>query len=209
MARSRIKCSACKKRIPDYEPDLILCDLENEAPSRYFHTRCGEAAYAAVTENPSARAHPDAGGDHELFVWVTTVKDAVCKGIEAPRVEYEPRPYESPRRPTTPPADAAERVLFSPFEDFDALTQKILLVAEEIAGPYGRLLRLIGDCHAVLDGPLYRHQYRGASYKQLAAIAHVAGMKKPERIRWYRLAESLPLPQRHAGHILSKLKGGA
>lgn len=29
-----------------------------------------------------ACAHPDAGGDHELFVWVTTVKEAVCGGIE-------------------------------------------------------------------------------------------------------------------------------
>lgn len=54
MSRSRIKCSACKKRIPDHEPDLILRDLENPAPARYFHTRCGEAAYTAVTENPSA-----------------------------------------------------------------------------------------------------------------------------------------------------------
>jgi hypothetical protein len=54
MSRSRIKCNACKKRIPDHEPDLILRDLENEAPPRYFHTRCGEAAYTAVTENLSA-----------------------------------------------------------------------------------------------------------------------------------------------------------
>jgi hypothetical protein len=54
MARSRIKCSACKKRIPDHEPDLILRDLENGGRPRYFHTRCGEAAYATVTENPSA-----------------------------------------------------------------------------------------------------------------------------------------------------------
>ncbi len=51
---SKVRCAACKKRIPDHEPDLILRDLENEAPPRYFHTRCGEAAYTAVTENPSA-----------------------------------------------------------------------------------------------------------------------------------------------------------
>ncbi len=52
--RSKIRCSACKKRIPDHEPDLVLRDLEGAIKPRYFHTRCGEAAYTAVTENPSA-----------------------------------------------------------------------------------------------------------------------------------------------------------
>lgn len=54
MSRSRIKCAACKKRIPDHEPDLILQDLENEGRLRYFHTRCGDAAYKAAAEKPSA-----------------------------------------------------------------------------------------------------------------------------------------------------------
>ncbi|MDP9480835.1 MAG: hypothetical protein M3R38_35090 [Actinomycetota bacterium] len=158
-----------------------------------------------------ARAHPDTGGDHELFVWVTTVKDAVCKGIEAPRVEREPRPYdESPRRPTTSSrADAAERVPFHQFEDFHTLTKLVLSAAEEVPWLYGRLLRLVDGCRAFEDGPLYHQQCRGATYRQLAAIAHEVGMTKPERIRWYRLAESLPLSQRHAGHILTRLKGGA
>jgi hypothetical protein len=31
-------------------------------------------------------------------------------------------------------------------------------------------------------------------------------MTKAERIGWYRVAEDLPLSNRHAGHILSKLK---
>ncbi len=54
MSRSRIKCAACKKRIPDHEPDLILRNLEDaKRRPRYFHTRCGEAAYAAVMESPS------------------------------------------------------------------------------------------------------------------------------------------------------------
>ena len=32
-----------------------------------------------------ARLHPDAGGDHELFVFASTVKDAVCDK-EPPRI---------------------------------------------------------------------------------------------------------------------------
>ncbi|MDP9477884.1 MAG: hypothetical protein M3R38_19745 [Actinomycetota bacterium] len=156
-----------------------------------------------------ARTHPDAGGDHELFIWAAALKDAVCKGIEAPRVEREPRPYdESPRRPPTSRADAAERVPFY-LEDFRDLTRRVLAAAGEVPWLYGRLLRIVNDCHAVEDGPLYPQQYRGATYRQLAAIAHEAGMTKPERQKWYRLAESLPLSQRHAGHILTSLKGGA
>ncbi len=54
MSRSRVKCAACKKRIPDHEPDLILQDLDNGGRLRYFHTRCGDAAYTAAAEKPSA-----------------------------------------------------------------------------------------------------------------------------------------------------------
>ena len=51
--RSKIKCASCKKRIPDHEPDIILRDLENGGRARYFHTRCGEAAYTAAMDEPS------------------------------------------------------------------------------------------------------------------------------------------------------------
>ncbi|MDP9474797.1 MAG: hypothetical protein M3R38_03755 [Actinomycetota bacterium] len=50
---STIRCAACKERIPDHEPDLVLRDLDNGGRARYYHTRCGGAAYAAVTERPS------------------------------------------------------------------------------------------------------------------------------------------------------------
>jgi hypothetical protein len=53
MSRSRIKCAACKRRIPAHEPDLILQDLDGGRP-RFFHTRCGDAAYAAAAEKPGA-----------------------------------------------------------------------------------------------------------------------------------------------------------
>jgi len=43
-----IRCAACEKRIRAHEPDLILQNLDG-GPQRFFHTRCGGAAYAAVT----------------------------------------------------------------------------------------------------------------------------------------------------------------
>ena len=41
-----------------------------------------------------ARLHPDAGGDHELFVFASTVKDSVC-GKQ--RLEDKPVTYARPR----------------------------------------------------------------------------------------------------------------
>ena len=48
-----IRCAACQKRIRGHEPDLILQDLSG-GPQRFFHTRCGGAAYAEVAEKLGA-----------------------------------------------------------------------------------------------------------------------------------------------------------
>jgi hypothetical protein len=53
VSRSKIRCSACKKRIPDHEPDVVLRRLEGGI-RRYYHTRCTEAALELVTEVPGA-----------------------------------------------------------------------------------------------------------------------------------------------------------
>jgi hypothetical protein len=53
MSRSGIRCSACRKRILGHEPDLILQNLHAGAQPRYYHMRCGGAAYAAAREMPS------------------------------------------------------------------------------------------------------------------------------------------------------------
>ncbi len=51
-----IRCVACQKRIRAHEPDLVLQDLDG-GKKRYFHTRCGRAAYAAVAENLGGSAY--------------------------------------------------------------------------------------------------------------------------------------------------------
>jgi hypothetical protein len=93
--------------------------------------------------------------------------------------------------------------------DFAALTRRALEMAQEAPEPYAALLGLLSDCSSG-DGPqLVREQERGASYRRLAAIGDLVGMNKSARIRWYRIAESVPLCDRHAGHLLDKLKGAA
>src|SRR5215210_3802512 len=151
--------------------------------------------------------HPDAGGDHDLFVWVRELQDYVAGD------RIEPLPQEvrrdPPRHPTSSAGDRVDYTeAFDRADNFGVLTRAAVMYADEVGAPYARLLRLLEDCYSAGPGDvtLHRAQHQGATYRQLAAIAHRAGMSKPERVRWYRVAEAIPLSQRHAGHILSRLQ---
>ena len=146
-----------------------------------------------------SRVHPDAGGDHELFIWTVATWDAVCGGeleAEIPRVE----------RWAISTQGTGERVPFDEDASLEVLTDRATAMAEAVAEPYGFLLRQVADCELAEEEPLRDQQRCGASFKSLAAIGHRVGMTKAERIQWYRIAEAVPLSQRHAGHILSRLK---
>jgi hypothetical protein len=146
-----------------------------------------------------ARTHPDVGGDHDLFIWTMGTRDVVCGsevGSEIPRRE----------RPTS---SVGERIPFDEDAFLEVLTDRAIAMAEAVAEPYGYLLRQVADCYPAEDGPLYDQQRRGASYRSLAAIGHRVGMTKAERVQWYRIAEAIPLSQRHVGQILSKLQKAA
>ena len=148
-----------------------------------------------------ARTHPDAGGDHELFIWTGAVKDAVCGG--GLRVESKPPPRASELRPPSPPPDDKPRISYPPGTDFEE-GMRVALRMVDNDKLYGDVLSLLVDCYPLEH--LAYEQDRGASYKRLAAIAHTWGMSKEERVGWYRVAEEIPLFDRHAGHLLSKLK---
>jgi hypothetical protein len=144
-----------------------------------------------------SRAHPDAGGSHELFIWTGAVRDLVCgQGLSPHSAQggnvTEPRSYEDPAR-----------VPYPPESDFAALTARALAMAEEAGGVHGALLEMLTDCYPLAC--LVHEQERGASYKRLAAAGHMVGMTKAARVRWYRIAEAVPLSDRHVGHILARL----
>jgi hypothetical protein len=155
-----------------------------------------------------ARAHPDAGGTHELFIWAGAVRDVVCSLSLHDVVMPEPEDHPSRRRDGST-SGAAERVPFDPFADLEVVTDRAVTMAAAVAEPYGYLLRQVADCYPASEGPLHDQQRRGASYKSLAAIGHRVGMTKAERVQWYSIAEAVPLSQRHVGHILSKLQKAA
>jgi hypothetical protein len=145
-----------------------------------------------------ARTHPDSGGSHELFIWTGALLDVVCNSNVAAGGNIPPYP--------SPHDDAKPRVPYSIGADFEEVTREALRMVEELGELhlYGSLLNLLADVEPVEH--YAPQQQRGASYKQLGAIGHACGMSGPERSGWYRCAESIPLSDRHAGHILSKLK---
>lgn len=151
-----------------------------------------------------ARAHPDAGGDHNLFIWLGNVEDLVCGSTlrSRPEPKSRPKPHSEPYR--QPHGEEPARVPYPSGMSFRETTKRALQQATSRADAYGRLLSLLEDCYP-LDH-FWREQERGASYKRLAAIGHMAGMDVAERSGWYRVAEEIPLSDRHAGHILKRLK---
>ncbi len=141
-----------------------------------------------------ARAHPDAGGSHELFVWTGVVRNLVCARVAEPPAPSLPEPAASP---------SPDRVPWSGAYDFQEVTRTALRYAS-LGEPYASLLSLLADCQPLEH--LSAQQNRGASYRQLAAVGHAWGMTKPERVAWYRVAEDLALTDRHASHLLGRLK---
>ncbi len=147
-----------------------------------------------------ARAHPDGGGSHDLFIWCDHLRELVCAGG-----------FDGGGRPHGTGAQriggetTRERIPFSWARSFAALTERAIKLADEVGEPYAGLLRMLEDCEPAYIGTALLQQQAGATYKQLALIAHRAGLTDKQRRDWYGVVESIPLSQRHAGHLISKL----
>lgn len=144
-------------------------------------------------------AHRDTGGSDELFIWARELQEVVCSG----RLQTERPQLAPPREPRREQSSEPGRVPFNR-ADFADLTRRAVELADEVDTRYARILLMLRNCR---PSPAHQVQERrGASYKMLAAIGHEDGMNKRERSAWYRIAETIPLADRHAGHILSRLK---
>jgi hypothetical protein len=157
----------------------------------------------AMWRKEMALHHPDRGGDHESFIWIQAVRDFVCERVSGgAESSVHPSAGRTQSRPEPSPVDP-DRIPWSGAYDFQEVTRMALLYAA-LDKPYAPLLSLLADCQP-LDYMVCQ-QSRGASYRQLAAIGHAWGMIKRERVAWYRAAEDLALTDRHASHLLGRLK---
>ncbi len=99
----------------------------------------------------AACTHPDAGGDGDLFIWVGSVKDAVCGGELRIQPKAPPRSQEPRREPPTP---GPGRVPFEDDTDFGELTAAALAMADQVPNIFGGVLELLQDCATVEEEPL-------------------------------------------------------
>lgn len=156
-----------------------------------------------------ALAHPDRAGDDELFIWARELQQAVADGklkYGSGSASKESATHQGGRAKTSENADENPRVQFTDSASFDELTRKAVKTARD-GGPWADLLRLLVDCEP--DPELDAEQKRGASYKQLAALAHKQGFSKDERVEWYKVAGSIPLSDAHARHMFRRIEDGA
>jgi hypothetical protein len=151
-----------------------------------------------------ALAHRSHGSD-DFYRWARSLHQHVAG--DAPEDERSSVQLRQPPKHHTDSERVPYKAAFE-FGSFENLTKHCLLTAEKVAEPYSSLLKHLSDCDpgAPNDHVLQRQQKQGATYRQLAYIGRLCDMDKRQRVRWYRIAEGIPLSQRHAGHILGKLQ---
>lgn len=155
-------------------------------------------------------AHPDHGGEHDLFVWVQALREHVAGDyIEDARTTYQRR--EPPPHPTSGAGDRLDFTDAREHPSFEDLTAHAVSMAASVDEPYAGLLRTLASCYPAseADTALYRAQHVGATWKQAAYIAHLVGMSAEQRRAWYGICEEMPLSQRHAGHLIAELQARA
>jgi len=154
------------------------------------------------------RAHHDGGGEHDLFVWIQAVRDAMCNGGGTAAEHHPPRREprsEPPSKPEPKIVHEDGRVPFPEVADFEQLTAKALEVAgRDPSDAIARILVLLDGCVSLPS--LYREESRGATYRQCAYAARLSGLSYEQRQAWYRACEFVPLSQRHLGHLIQRLK---
>jgi hypothetical protein len=144
--------------------------------------------------------------DETLYRWVQALREHVAGD--------EPVDVRTNVERRLPPAHkkTGERLDFTrgiEYGTFDELTRRALRIADDdrTPEPYAGLLALLSDCRPAAhdDHVLRRQEREGTTYKSLAAAAFAAGLSRDERVTFYRLAEKVPLSQRHASRTWQRL----
>ena len=117
------------------------------------------------------------------------------------KVEELPRP----KRKSKLESGDSERIPFNPTINADDVALDIYneIKGEKIAEHFKRIVKTLNSFRA--DKSHEKSLQKGASYKQLAMIAHLVDMPYQHRILWYKLAEKWNLSSAHAGHIIKSL----
>jgi len=150
-----------------------------------------------------ATVHPDRGGDHELFVFLQALKEHVeeCAGGSVSKLCSSRHRDRSDKQDRIPYDEALGYI-----DEHTMLTHRALSIAETVEEPFCGVLRLLVDYDNIEHGRRALKQCRGATWRQAGYIAHLSGVSKAERLRWYELCRSIPLSEALASHLINRLK---
>jgi hypothetical protein len=171
-----------------------------------------------------ARAHPDAGGSEDLFVWTKALQEELCAKASRPESVFASRIWEEfakqRSRPRTGPRSkkkakkakrSTNRIPFETGLSFDELTRRALELAKSLEEPYGELLNLLlegcelsgfGCDAAFVEGA----RIAGAYYARLADVGHALGFDGRARGRLYKVAGQVPLSDLHAVYMVNRAR---
>lgn len=171
-----------------------------------------------------ARAHPDAGGLEELFVWAQALQEELCANASRLEVAFaarvreeffaqrsrsrtEPHPKKKPKKVKR----NTNRIPFDTGLSFDELKMRALEIADTLEEPYGELVPLLLEgCELFGFGcdPSFIQEARiaGACYARLADVGHALGFDGRTRGSLYKFAERVPLSDLHAVHMLNRAR---
>jgi hypothetical protein len=188
------------------------------------------AAPASLTEKRMwrrllARAHPDAGGSEELFVWTQAIREELCGQRSRTAPGFTSRVWEEfvaaqrsrPRtksRPKKKPKQSKRQMNRIPFDtslSFEELTNRALEIAATLEEPYIELLPLLLEgCELSGFGcdPAFIEEARtvGAYYARLADVGHALRFDGRMRGSLYKFAGRVPLSDLHAVHMINRAR---
>jgi hypothetical protein len=153
-----------------------------------------------------ATCHPDrVGGDHNLFIFLQALREHV---EECRQERLSSCDDSSWRRGWS--SDTAARIPYDEqlgyADEHIVLTMRATSIGARSEEPFASVLALLLDCPSQEHGRPALRQCRGATYKQRAYSAHLVGIDRGQRTRWYELARSMPLSEQHVHHLIAHLK---
>lgn len=172
-----------------------------------------------------ARAHPDAGGSEELFVWTQALHEELCGDASLPesgfasrvweeflaaqrsRPRTEPRPKKRPKQSKR----STNRIHFDTSLSFEELTNRAIEIADTLGEPYDELVPLLLEgCELTGFGcdPAFIEEAKtvGAYYARVADVGHALGFGGQMRGSLYKFAERVPLSDLHAIHMVNRAR---
>jgi hypothetical protein len=166
-------------------------------------------------------AHPDSQryDSHELFVWLTAIREHIQEGESGTRVPICSRcsggrtPNPESQNSAWPPNSEPEDKARIPFDDFAALDPVVLNIrardsAHDASALVAELLCVLSATPPVEHGRVALKWMRGATLKQCGYAAYLAHLQGEEKQEFYVALRAIPCSEAQISWLIDHLKKG-